>query len=406
MGLKQLRHLSILFLVVLIAHSVKPSLAAEQVAEISLDLGDKAQSIETYLRALDRAEADFGAYGEQNADIYIGLGNALRENREFDKARDAFARGMQIQRVNFGLYDLSQIPYLSSLADTAKIQSDWEAAADFLHQASVIQQHNTASNESSLIESLQERIDLHLLAYAHMGVSEEGFKHLEKAYLVDTREVRPYLPDPETQLESFLAAQKKTAVINYEMAMFSLSTPVSKASFSTIDRTAIDNTYKSLDSYYVNGRKSLITIVEALQKYSSDPQKLVKAHTELADWYILFNKNNSAVINYKKAYEIALTQENGEELAEKLFSNPLILPRDNLPGPPSQITDTYQLMYSLTVSQYGKAFAIRLLDDKKNVPVSTLRRGREYLKAARFRPRVSIDGPLTIQDHIISIYVR
>jgi tetratricopeptide (TPR) repeat protein len=381
-------------------------MAAEMAGERGLDLSDNIQSVEAYLGALERAETDFGAYGEESADIYIGLGNALRQNREFDKARDAFSRGMQIQRVNFGLYDLSQIPYLTSLADTAKIQNDWQAAADFLHQASVIQQHNSASNESFLIESLQERIDLHLLAYAHMGISEEGFKHLEKAYMVDSREVRAHLPDPEKQLEGFLASREKTAIINYEMAIFSLSAPVSKTSFSTMNSSMTDNAYKNLDSYYVNGRKSLVSIVEALEKYSDDPRKVVKAYTNLADWYIMFNKTNSAVINYKKAYQVALTQQNGDKLAEKMFSNPLILPRYNLPGPPSQITDSYQLMYSLTVSQYGKAFAIRLLDDNEDVPVSTLRRGREYLKSVRFRPRVSLEGPLTIQNHVISIYVR
>lgn len=375
-------------------------------AGITAGDSDNLQSIEAYLRALGQAETDFGAYGEESADIYIGLGNAWRENREFDKARDAFSRGMQIQRVNFGLYDLSQIPYLTLLADTAKVQNDWQAAADFLHQASVIQLHNSGSDESFLIESLQQRIDLHLLAYAHMGIGEDGFRHLEKAYMVDAREVWPHLPDPASQLEGFLASREKTAIINYEMAMFSLSAPVSRTSFSTMNSSANETVYKNLDNYYVNGRKSLKSIVEALEKYSGDPRKLVKAYTELADWYTMFNKTNSAVTNYKRAYKIALTQENGEELAEKMFSNPLILPRYNLPGPPSQITDAYQLMYSLTVSQYGKAFAIKLLDDNENVPESTLRRGREYLKSVKFRPRVSRDGPLTIQDYVISIYVR
>ncbi len=365
-----------------------------------------AKSVEAYLIALEQAEAEFGAYGEASADIYIGLGNALLENKEFDKARDAFSRGMQIQRVNFGLYDLSQIPYLTLLADTAKSQSDWRSAATFLHQASVIQKHNSDVTGLFLLESLQQRIDLHLLAYAHIGGSEEGFKHLEQAYMVDLREVQTHLPDPATQLEGYLASREKTAIINYEMAVFNLAAPVAKTSFSSMGGNATDNAYKNMDNYYVSGRKSLASVVEAVENHADDPRRLANAYINLADWYIMFDKTNSAVKNYKKAYKIAAMLQNGDEIAEKLFSNPVILPRFNLPGPPSQIKDAHQLMYSLTVSRYGKAFAIKLLDDNDDVPVSTLRRGREYLKSVRFRPRLGLEGPMTIQNHVISIYVR
>jgi hypothetical protein len=71
--------------------------------------GDGA-SVEVYLDALAEANGNAGAFDEAVADIYNGLGSAFLRLRNFEKARDAFHRGMHIQRVNKGLYALAQVP--------------------------------------------------------------------------------------------------------------------------------------------------------------------------------------------------------------------------------------------------------------------------------------------------------
>ena len=55
-----------------------------------------------YLEAIDRIEAEYGPYATELSDLYLGLGQALLDRMEFEKARDAFNRGVMVVRVKSG----------------------------------------------------------------------------------------------------------------------------------------------------------------------------------------------------------------------------------------------------------------------------------------------------------------
>ena len=66
--------------------------------------------VSDYMNAIDNVEAEYSAYSTELSDLYLGLGKSLYSKQEYEKARQAFQRGMQIQRVNYGLNSLSQSP--------------------------------------------------------------------------------------------------------------------------------------------------------------------------------------------------------------------------------------------------------------------------------------------------------
>ena len=83
----------------------------------SLDIVE-SDPVTDYLDAIETAEADRSAYSAELSDLYFGLGKSHFTKREYERARRAYQRGMQIERVNYGLNSLSQTPYLLSIAET------------------------------------------------------------------------------------------------------------------------------------------------------------------------------------------------------------------------------------------------------------------------------------------------
>ena len=65
-------------------------------------------TISDYLIAIDSLEANQGAYSAELSDLFMGLGKSYVIQQEYDDANLAFQRGMQIDRINFGLDSLSQ----------------------------------------------------------------------------------------------------------------------------------------------------------------------------------------------------------------------------------------------------------------------------------------------------------
>lgn len=74
------------------------------------------QTISDYLTAIDALEADQGAYSAELSDLFMGLGNAYVSKKEYNDANLVFQRGMQIQRINFGLNSLfsNSLPTIDS----------------------------------------------------------------------------------------------------------------------------------------------------------------------------------------------------------------------------------------------------------------------------------------------------
>jgi tetratricopeptide (TPR) repeat protein len=88
--------------------------------------------VSDYMDAIDNIEAEYSAYSTELSDLYLGLGKSLYSRQEYEKARQAFQRGMQIQRINYGLNSLSQGPYLLSIADAESFLGNWDESQEAL----------------------------------------------------------------------------------------------------------------------------------------------------------------------------------------------------------------------------------------------------------------------------------
>ena len=118
-----------------------------------------------YMNAIDNVEAEYSAYSTELSDLYLGLGKSLYSREEYENARKAFQRGMQIERVNYGLDSLSQAPYLVSIADTESYLGNWDESQKALENLYTINTKAYGSKDVRMLPVLDQLLDWYMDSY-------------------------------------------------------------------------------------------------------------------------------------------------------------------------------------------------------------------------------------------------
>ena len=118
-------------------------------------------TISDYLIAIDSLEANQGAYSAELSDLFMGLGKSYVIQQEYDDANLAFQRGMQIERINFGLDSLSQSAYLMSIAETEKLMGDLDQAQTVLDQLYSLNAKSYGQSDVRMLPVIESLMDWH-----------------------------------------------------------------------------------------------------------------------------------------------------------------------------------------------------------------------------------------------------
>jgi len=105
-------------------------ISSQQPAEAVAEYVPLSDPVRDYLDAIERTEAQSSAYSSELSDLYLGLGQHHLDRQEFDEARKAFLRGLQITRVNNGLYATEQTHFMFSIADIESRMGELAAAEE------------------------------------------------------------------------------------------------------------------------------------------------------------------------------------------------------------------------------------------------------------------------------------
>ena len=76
-----------------------------------------------------------------------------------------FQRGMQIERVNYGLDSLSQAPYLLSIADTESYMGNWDESQKALENLYSINTKAYGANDVRMLPVLDQMLDWYMTSY-------------------------------------------------------------------------------------------------------------------------------------------------------------------------------------------------------------------------------------------------
>jgi|CoawatStandDraft_6_1074263.scaffolds.fasta_scaffold00092_26 tetratricopeptide (TPR) repeat protein len=280
----------------------------------------ESDPVSDYLDAIDIAEAELSAYSLELSDLYLGLGKSHLSNREYDRARQAFQRGMQIERVNFGLNSLTQTPYLMSIAEAESFLGNWDESQKALENLYLISTEAYGTQDPRMLPVLDGLLDWYLSTYSDRSTSG-GYQNLVISEKLGTR--MQSILNQTGDLSDPAAPQmyRKLSHLHYFIANhIKKHGEPSETGFTFNASSTASSANSTSHMHYRRGKLALQKVVEALElQEGTSARDQASAIAELGDWYLVFGQRASANQTYKLAYDFLGASEQPEQLQEALF---------------------------------------------------------------------------------------
>ncbi|MCS5594818.1 MAG: tetratricopeptide repeat protein [Porticoccaceae bacterium] len=355
---------------------------------------DQTDTIESYLTAIDGLEAEHGAYSSQLSDLYLGLGKSYSSKTEYSDALAAFQRGMQIERVNFGLHSLSQTPYLTSIADTESNLGNQEKSLKALNQVYQISAKNYGDTDKRMVPVINSLIDWHMNIY-HQQRPKVGYSNLvmserlanDMNFILDEN-ISLNHPEGPTYY-------RRIADLHYVIANHITKHGEPRETGFTVSsgldsrrRSEVRTSYR----HFHRGKTALERVVQAsIEQGNSTPYDQANVIADLGDWYLLFGQKLSAIKAYQLADETLDSDENPENARQSLFGSPKIIEfgikkqdQDTIPSENKSMS----VQVSMLISEGGVASDFYLANESDSLTDNEMKLLKKYFRGKRFRPRI------------------
>jgi hypothetical protein len=370
------------------------------------------RSIAKYRKQVARMQAEHGAYYPQLSEAMLSLGLSLSAVNEHAEAADTFRSALHISRVNHGLHNLQQLPYLELLIEENRALDNEEKLYKNYHYLYWLYKRNYGANDERILPVINRVARWHLEAYRD-NTDVVSYRHL-----LEARD----LYDKAVEIIEQQYGEQDPRLINplYELALSNYYIAVQA---NRLDEARMDRSYevstradyyeeespvdRILDSYFA-GKKALVRIVDI---HANNPELPVESHamalTYLGDWQILFERPRSAMDRYGEAY--SLLTENGADRAtiDAIFGSPRRLPTIPLPdrrrakqresGTSLPESASYAIV-SFDVLSNGRTRNIRVVEASPADSHRVTRTARRLIAATRFRPRFEDGKPVKTTD--------
>jgi tetratricopeptide (TPR) repeat protein len=349
--------------------------------------------ISDYLDAIETAEEERSAYSTELSDLYFGLGQSHFSKREYERARRAYQRGMQIERVNYGLNSLSQAPYLRSIAEAESFLGNWDESQDALENLYEINTQAYGENDPRMLPVLDELLDWYMDTYSERSHSG-GYQNLVLSERLGDRMSKILNKSVSIDDPDAAPRYRKISHLHYFIANHIKQYGESSESGFTINNGSTTGSPESTShQHYRRGKAALQKVVESLEKQEniSDSEKAL-AIAELGDWYLVFGQRMSASKAYKLAHETLQQNSESQQLSETLFGQPSMIEFTAL-GSDKKSPQEY-LQVSMVVSKTGVPGKLEILNPPENISKNQIRAIYKDIRSKRFRPRL-VEGETT-----------
>ena len=401
---------------------------------------DLARSVAEYEREIQAREAEHGVYDPATGEYLLSVGLVYQNAGRHEEAVDAFARALQIKRVNEGLQSTGQLLILEQLIKSNIAKAAWEEVDRNYQQLLWIHKRNYEPGDPRLLPVVDTVGRWKLKAYKEnlldssairiIGESEKLFQDtidiLERQY----GENDPRLINP----------LYGRALTNYQYAIEVANTPQdefrgagSPTRTQVICRTVptanggarrICNTIRVPDpSYYASQSNNkdfalgqrLVAVGKALRHivliHEANPDLPKDSHARalvhLGDWNLLRGKKTTAYKNYKAAYQLLADTGEHQEAIDELFGKPHNLPALRLPLP--EIDEKLEeekstsVLASFDVSRSGRAKNVQIIESEPADATSARRKAKKTIRGRLYRPRFEEGEPVATVGNKIRI---
>lgn len=394
-----------------------PAVAEIIISENDVEGAEQLQSINQYNSSIQNLEEEGGTWNGALIETLSGLGNLQQELRNHGAALDSFDRAMHISRINNGLHNQNQIPLVNEIIESNLAVGNWEQADLYYDYLFYIQQKSFGITDPRIIPILEDLGNWNMRAFS-IGYGDVLGLRLSTAQLVFNAAARLVGAHYGRIDERFIPFNMNLAKSAFQVAMH-------PALINEMDRPDIlgeqDNLRRLLNesgsALPMGFRKGELALEQVVAFYEEqenvDVSSLAEAKTNLADWYLIFQRRRDAEVLYLEIWNMLGEQENGSELQAKFFGTPIQIPtydetprRINLRG--SDRPDRGQLVadygdFSFEVSRWGEVRRVQLVGEETVENAGQLRRVAREMRRIYFRPTL-VDGvPVLTEDNRVRV---
>ena len=365
---------------------------------------------DVYLDAIDDIEADYGPYATELSDLYVGLGQTLFDLGEYERARDAFNRGVMVQRVNLGPNSPEQTNQLYVLANLEFMMGEWDVADEILENIYFINSSHYGPDSVEMLPVLK-RIYSWYLVTRPPGADGSRFQDYQRMIDITEELVRVSEVSLGELSAEAASAHRQNGEAQFQMALyrrgyeFSLNRDrylaMSDETLFSPDRTGL-----SIDQYLQEGRRSFDRYEEALwMSQTVTPEEYADALADMGDWYLLAEKYRKSWNMYEQGYKVLAEGKGTAELAAQYMSQPrpmhfVLDPSEALLDENQPNTEHSGLDISMTVTGSGKLRAIGIRDVPEGMTRDQIREIERQVRRIPFRPAMKDGKIVTTKDFI------
>ncbi|PLW70806.1 hypothetical protein C0039_01350 [Pseudohalioglobus lutimaris] len=351
---------------------------------------------------VEQFESQGGPYDPRLTEPLHTMGRAFIEKGEPFEAMKVFRRAMQVSRINEGLNGPAQLPILDDMVELRLLLGQFEEADQLVSRRFRLQQAVYAPGDENMMQATREYLDWQRQAYLQ-GVGGSSYLRLLDMHDVYSANIER-LSQSNGADEEIIAQHYDRMLVEYlisrydgerqSMLRIQLSGPADADPL--LNGQLEGERFRQLQkNNFRNGRRSLEAIIEAATRAEGPESDAVgKAYVALGDWYMWWQEESRALQQYEKAWAIFSASGALASAEEAFFTRPVELPDTRVflsdgSVPTENVKARAKVM--LTVSRYGEAREIEILEQEPPEDVGARVVLFRLLRDVRFRP-VMKDG--------------
>ncbi len=382
--------------------------------QASTDLSDPTPAkLSAYYSTLQNHKAE-GPYHPNSSEVLHSLGLELQKGGQHGRALKALRRAMHINRVNHGLNSLSQVPMLRGIINSHKYLMNFESVTNGYHQLLRMYMANYGNQDPRLARLLNKLALWHIDVY-QFADSKEQIDHLTSANSLITGALELNQAQVNPDIREQVQLLRSAALINFHLSRhqgdkWSSSTDSHYSLSADNFATANPQRFGILNSAsFRQGRVCHERIVELTASIpTASLEENLRAQTELADWYLLFNQRQEALRHYQQVLTQIAASDRAETLYATLFATPHLLPALRMENQ-GERRATLLMVADVDISEEGWGSQIEIIEEIFFAAQSPTGKNRlrymliDTIKDSRFRPQFVNNQPAYVSDTRVKI---
>ncbi len=294
-------------------------------AQVTIDPND---TLALALRDLQSLETEVSNTDPRLAEPLFQVAREFRDSGRYADAHAALDRGQQIIRMNEGLYTGAQIPYIQEKIDNYADWQQWDDARTLQEHLLWLHRSKTRYITSDLIEDFMALSRLH-----QRGISEDSlefqafhFRRASTANWLALAAGERLWGSLDTRLVPVLYELVKQHHLQAEaIAMGGRTSYQLRQIIPGSDLVRERSVMRTL--FYETGRRLLSQIREIYAEAQPvNLEGVAMANLYLADWEVVFDNPERALLSYDVAYRNLAMADVDELQRERFFASPSLLP--------------------------------------------------------------------------------